>query len=527
MDVVAGGCGLRAEGREVDVQQASGPLADAAGDQNGVDVAGVRAEDDGADGIVQGEVVDLVGGDHQEVGLLARGECAGRRTEADGRGALAGGEVQHVGGGDPVRRPVRAVDVTGRVYGVDGVDGAHPLDRVQRPHLGEHVARQCHLDVDAQAGPDARRQGVVHRRDGVLQADLRLGGRGERHPGTARADGPPRLSGQPGGVDQGQPVAEQARALPVEHRRGGGPAEHRVHADADAQFGRDAGQPGTERQGGTGDLRRREGGQAERDQPGAAAVPVDQPAEVGRPLPVPVAEVRPHRRVDPADPAVQQRLHGRVGVLGRPGVVREVEHRGDARVHGAEGGQPGPHVHVLGPVHGRVPGQRGAHVARQVVDVGDDPAQLALPGVAVGVDEAGGQDRAGGVDDDRVRRLSAGPQVGADGGDGATDHQQVTGGQGAEGGVHGDDGGAGEQDAPPGVAVGAAQQVEQRGPGGVGGSVDGADGADGVHGGPFVRRGGGRSAGLSHGRRSVTRRPGGGAPGARGTARRHGRRRSR
>lgn len=115
-----------------------------------------------------------------------------------------------------------------------------------------------------------------------------------------------------------------------------------------------------------------------------------------------------------------------------------------------------PNVHVLRPVDGGVAGQRGHHVAAEVVDVGHDPAQLGLPGVPVGVDETGGQDRAGGVDGHRTVRA----QVRSDRGDGVAFDEQVAVPQDAQFRVHRDDGGAGEQDASLWIGGPASQLFE-------------------------------------------------------------------
>jgi hypothetical protein len=203
-------------------------------------------------------------------------------------------------------------------------------------------------------------------------------------------------------------------------------AEHGVHAHADTQ---PTGVPGEFRavgQVGAGDLVGGQAGQAERQQ--VVGVLLAQPGQVRGPLPVPGAEVGRHGGVHAADAGVAQRPHGGVGVRGGAGVVREVEHGGDARVDRGQRRQPGTGVHVLRPVDRRVAHQDLGDVAAEVVHVRHDPAQLGLPGVAVGVDEAGCRDHVGCVHDDRV----LGGQVVPDRGDGRTLDQDVGSVEGAQ-----------------------------------------------------------------------------------------------
>ncbi len=63
----------------------------------------------------------------------------------------------------------------------------------------------------------------------------------------------------------------------------------------------------------------------------------------------------------------------------------------------------------------------------------------------MGVDEAGRDDPAGGVDDGGADGIGVLAQVAADGGDGGAGHQHVAAAEVAELRVHGDDGAAGEQ----------------------------------------------------------------------------------
>ena len=77
---------------------------------------------------------------------LARGERSRDIAEAVGDGALESSEVQDIAGGDAWQH------LAGSIH---GGRRAHALDRVQGPHLREHVARQGDLHVNAQPGADA------------------------------------------------------------------------------------------------------------------------------------------------------------------------------------------------------------------------------------------------------------------------------------------------------------------------------------------------------------------------------------
>jgi len=88
-------------------------------------------------------------------------------------------------------------------------------------------------------------------------------------------------------------------------------------------------------------------------------------------------------------------------VLRRVVDVRPVDQRGDAGVEALErAGQVG-RVHVLRAVYGR---ERVEDLDEVVIEggIGGDVADRRLPGVPVGVDEAGDDDGAGRVDDLRV-----------------------------------------------------------------------------------------------------------------------------
>lgn len=264
------------------------------------------------------------------------------------------------------------------------------------------------------------------------------------------------------------------------------PSEDGVHAHTDAQVRGDAGEFRAVGERRSGDLVGGERRQAQGQQLVVAAeVLVLDARQVAGPLPVPLPEVRAHGGVHASDAGVAECLDGGVGVFAGAGVVGEVEHGGDAAVDRGEGGQPGAGVHVLGSVDRGVAGQGGHDVAAEVVDVRHDPAQLGFPGVPVGVDEAGAEDRAGGIDDHGVARA----EVGADGGDGVALDEEVAAVDDAEAGVHGDDGRAGEEDAP--FVCGAAPELFEDG---------GAGGVVGVHEGSSFRTGTGRPQAARKGR---------------------------
>ncbi|MGW6688025.1 hypothetical protein [Streptomyces sp. NPDC054961] len=82
----------------------------------------------------------------------------------------------------------------------------------------------------------------------------------------------------------------------------------------------------------------------------------------------------------------------------------------------------------------------------------------------MGVDEARREDRARRLDDHRAVPV----QAGTDRGDGVALDAQVGVVQDTEAGVHGDDGGAGEQDAPVRTGGPAPKLFEHGGAGGIG-----------------------------------------------------------
>ena len=146
--------------------------------------------------------------------------------------------------------------------------------------------------------------------------------------------------------------------------------------------------------------------------------------------------------VDRADARFLEAADRGVGVLGRVRDVRPVQQRGDPGVQRAPRAQEVAGVHVVGAVD---PAGRRADVAEVVriePAVGQDVAELSLPGVPVGIDEARHDDHGRRVDLARRR-----PQIRPDRGDLAALDQHVGPVEVAQRGVHGEDHAALEQDA--------------------------------------------------------------------------------
>ena len=89
-----------------------------------------------------------------------------------------------------------------------------------------------------------------------------------------------------------------------------------------------------------------------------------------------------------ADAALLQAGDAGVGVTGRRIVVRPVDQRGDAMVELVQRTCQGGDMDVLGHEHRRKPGMDMAEILQQR-PVGADRAQRRLPGVHVGIDQAG------------------------------------------------------------------------------------------------------------------------------------------
>src|SRR5262249_34324943 len=124
---------------------------------------------------------------------------------------------------------------------------------------------------------------------------------------------------------------------------------------------------------------------------------------------------------DGADAGVPQGGDGGVAVGGGVFDVGPVDQGGDAGVESAPGAEQGAGVDVLGAVPGAVAAQQDVQV------VGQRPGRAAvpeagLPGVPVGVDQAGQHQHAGGVEDLGVRRDG---QVGAGGRDAVAVDEEV------------------------------------------------------------------------------------------------------
>ncbi len=171
--------------------------------------------------------------------------------------------------------------------------------------------------------------------------------------------------------------------------------------------------------------------------------------------------MRSHRGVDSTNAGVDERLDGRVGVLRCAGVVREVQHLGDARVEGRERGELRTDVHVGRGVGRCDLDQSGREISDQVVDIRDGASHLRLPGVSVGVHHAGCDDATGRVDDD-VGRCAMVGQVLGDLGDLRADHQHVAGAEVSDLRVHRDDGGPVHEHPPARVSCSLLQQIELR-----------------------------------------------------------------
>jgi hypothetical protein len=189
-----------------------------------------------------------------------------------------------------------------------------------------------------------------------------------------------------------------------------------------------------------------------------------------------------------AAPGVEERLDGRVRMLGRVMDLRDVVHGGDAVVELTEPAEQLADVHIFRPVHGRELEQdelvvRGAPArrVRQVVDedpIREEAAQRRLELVVVRVDEAGHDDAAAGVDHIGAARL----QIGADRQDLLALDQHVGVGKVADRGVHRHHRAA-PDDVAPAASAGAFRRVpvvrggrarcEQFGAGRGGGSAGG------------------------------------------------------
>src|ERR687897_1940477 len=141
-----------------------------------------------------------------------------------------------------------------------------------------------------------------------------------------------------------------------------------------------------------------------------------------------------------------------VGVGGGAGVVGPVVDAGDAGRQALDQAEGDAGVEVV-----RLVGGRGGPFGREVLEaLGHVVAAQGAPHVEVAVDQAGHYDHAGGVDDLRP----GGGQPGADGEDAAAVHLHVGPGQGAQLGVHRDDGAAADQV----VAAAGAGLVGHRAP---------------------------------------------------------------
>lgn len=130
--------------------------------------------------------------------------------------------------------------------------------------------------------------------------------------------------------------------------------EHHVQADSDVQVVGDLRQPRTVGEAFAGNVW---GGKCRKPQGHqlviGGRIGRPQSLEILRPLPVPGAEMRCHGRVHSAYARVHERGDRGIGVRRTAGVVREVEHRGDAAVERGDRGETCAEVDVLGLIRGR------------------------------------------------------------------------------------------------------------------------------------------------------------------------------
>jgi hypothetical protein len=102
--------------------------------------------------------------------------------------------------------------------------------------------------------------------------------------------------------------------------------------------------------------------------------------------------------IDGADAGIPQGRDAGVAVLGRVADLRDVDDGGGAHIHEAERAQQHAHIGVRGQIGRREIALDVAVVVRIEHPVGQDVAQQALIGVAVGIDEARDHDPVAGVD---------------------------------------------------------------------------------------------------------------------------------
>ena len=153
-----------------------------------------------------------------------------------------------------------------------------------------------------------------------------------------------------------------------------------------------------------------------------------QPRQVLRQLVIPIAGLRAAGGMDAADAAIEQRLDRRIGMRAAARIMRIVDHAGDAGIDAAERGDEIAGIHVVGPIGLGEGLMRRGGVGVQGRGIGVDAAELAFPGMAMAIDEAGDEDRVRTVDHLRAGRF----EVAADGDDLLALDQQIALGDVAE-----------------------------------------------------------------------------------------------
>ena len=124
-------------------------------DENPVDVGRVHAPHDGTDRVVDRGDVGAIGPQHDDVRALAGSQRSGDGGEPGNPCTLDGGVPDDVAGVEQVGHAALAGQLEFERRGVlHGDDG---------PHLGEDIAGGEPLVADAQAGPDAAIDELLHR----------------------------------------------------------------------------------------------------------------------------------------------------------------------------------------------------------------------------------------------------------------------------------------------------------------------------------------------------------------------------
>src|SRR5882672_5463045 len=93
----------------IDADKGAAPFFHAAGDEDGIDMAGVHQIDGGAIGVVERPDVEAIGLQKQDVGILAGRQRADLAFEIGAARALDGGEFEHLATGEQLRRVLLAI----------------------------------------------------------------------------------------------------------------------------------------------------------------------------------------------------------------------------------------------------------------------------------------------------------------------------------------------------------------------------------------------------------------------------------